>query len=168
MYGIFAVFLVWFLIGLFRRPDRFALGALLLVIGFLTTLNLINPDAFIVRQNIAHYWAGGDLDAPYLESLSADAVPALIKAATNGDLIQGNFPCQITMEGDYEEICGTELAQILQAGLEKRYLEMLDDSNPAPWQSTHLSHWCAQRTLSRIFPRPPISPNSSDRATSRP
>ena len=71
--------------GLWRRPDRFALGALLIVMGFVVSLNLINPDAFIVRQNMARYWHGGDLDVVYLEPLSAGAVPALIEALAEGD-----------------------------------------------------------------------------------
>ena len=147
-----ALFLIWFLIGLFRRPDRFALGAQFLVIAFLVALNLINPDAFIVRQNIARYQAGGDLDVPYLESLSADAVPALVNATRATKNNQGSFPCHSMTNGDFSEICDTELAQILQTGLQERFLRYQDDSERAPWQSTNLSRWSAYQVLADWFP----------------
>jgi hypothetical protein len=47
-------------------------------LGFAITMNLLNPDAFIVRQNIARYEGGEALDAAYLGTLSADAVPSLM------------------------------------------------------------------------------------------
>jgi hypothetical protein len=83
-----AIVFVWFLVTLWRRPldrlgtgpDRFAIGAFVAVLGFLVTLNAINPDAFIARQNLARYEATGKLDAYYLTRLSEDAVPALVLA----------------------------------------------------------------------------------------
>ena len=82
-----ALVFVWFLVTLWRRPDLFAVGAFVAAIGFLVTLNVINPDAFIVRQNLARYQATGKLDAYYLTTLSEDAVPALVRALdqTSGD-----------------------------------------------------------------------------------
>ncbi|MBM4464180.1 MAG: DUF4173 domain-containing protein [Chloroflexi bacterium] len=75
-----AVAFVWFLVTLWRWPDRFAIGAFVAALGFLVTLNAINPDAFIARQNLARYQATGKLDAYYLTRLSEDAVPALVQA----------------------------------------------------------------------------------------
>lgn len=75
-----AVVFVWSLATLWRRPDRFAIGAFLAALGFLVTLNLINPDDFIVRQNLARYEVTSKLDPEYLASLSEDAVPALVDA----------------------------------------------------------------------------------------
>jgi hypothetical protein len=56
------------------RPRPFALGAI--VLGFAATfaLNVLNPDALIVRTNLAR----PQVDTAYLASLSDDAVPALI------------------------------------------------------------------------------------------
>jgi len=71
---------VWFLVTLWRWSDRFAIGAFVAALGFLATLNAINPDAFIARQNLARYQATGKLDAYYLTRLSEDAVPALVLA----------------------------------------------------------------------------------------
>lgn len=93
-----AVTLVWLLITLWWRRVRFAPGALAAGLGFLITLNLINPDAFIVRQNLSRYLNTGsftiqgdtattgrdyaqELDIYYFDNLSSDAVPALITAA---------------------------------------------------------------------------------------
>jgi len=75
-----AVAFIWFLVTLWRWPNRFAIGAFVAALGFLITLNAINPDAFIARQNLALYEANGKLDAYYLTRLSEDAVPALVLA----------------------------------------------------------------------------------------
>ena len=61
-------------------PGHFAFGLFLASIGFLTTLNLINPDRFIATQNLARLEQTGDLDGYYLTTLSADAVPVLVPA----------------------------------------------------------------------------------------
>lgn len=50
-------------------------------IGLVVTLNLLNVDRFIVRQNIARYEASARIDLDYLFSLSEDAVPDLIAFA---------------------------------------------------------------------------------------
>jgi hypothetical protein len=43
----------------------------------LAAFTLANPDALVARHNVDRYRATGRLDARYLESLSADAAPAL-------------------------------------------------------------------------------------------
>jgi len=60
--------------ALFGNARRFAVGAV--VAGFAATaaLNVVNPDALIVRTNVAR----GHVDPAYLSSLSDDAVPALV------------------------------------------------------------------------------------------
>ncbi len=72
---------VWFILTVLRgRREQFAFGSL--VAGFLiiATLHVINPDALIVRTNLAHARAGRSFDARYAVTLSADAVPALLEA----------------------------------------------------------------------------------------
>lgn len=69
---------MWLLLALWWKPKRFAIGAFVAALGFLATLNLINPDATIARGNLERYHATGKLDASYLMGLSADAVPALL------------------------------------------------------------------------------------------
>lgn len=73
-----AVFL-WFAWTVLRGArERFASGALVALFVVLGLLHTINPDATIVRANIAHTkeWRRG-FDASYAASLSADAVPVL-------------------------------------------------------------------------------------------
>ena len=80
MFWIFAV-LVWFLLTVLRgRRNRFAFGALTTGFVAIALLNAVDPDALIVRTNVARIEAGKEFDAPYLASLSADAVPPLLDA----------------------------------------------------------------------------------------
>lgn len=72
---LFAYFLIFLLLN---RTRYMATGVVAVSLGFMVTMNLLNPDAFIVRQNIARYEAGEELDVTYLGTLSADAVPELI------------------------------------------------------------------------------------------
>jgi hypothetical protein len=82
------VFLIWLgvllaaviLLDLLRRERAFALAALLTAIGFGVTLNVLNVDAFIVRQNVTRAAAGSGLDVATLALLSPDSVPALVSA----------------------------------------------------------------------------------------
>jgi hypothetical protein len=71
---------VWFLVVQWLRPDRFAFGAFLAALGFLITLNVINPDASIAARNLSRYQASGKLDVDYLATLSEDAVPILVRS----------------------------------------------------------------------------------------
>lgn len=79
------VFMVWLalLIAaslallLVRRIRLFATASLLAAIGFTATMNILNPDVFIVRHNLRRYEAGEELDVEYIGSLSADVVPEM-------------------------------------------------------------------------------------------
>ncbi len=74
-----AVLMVYVLAFLFfSRSHLFATGALGAALGFIITLDVLNPDAFIVRQNVARYERGEGLDVAYLGTLSEDAVPLLM------------------------------------------------------------------------------------------
>jgi hypothetical protein len=161
------IFLAWFLFGLWRRPDRFALGAMIIGMGFVVTLNVLNPEAFIVRQNIARYWAGGDLDVRYLESLSADAVPALVAAVVDGQGERGESRCWWKkVYHDHRGGCSSlgakppksyehiTLSEVLEESLKDHFEEMQNDSQWLRWQSAKFSNWRAYQQLSRIFATP--------------
>jgi hypothetical protein len=75
-----AVALGWCAWSLWTQPRRFAAGALACAIGFVLSLDVMNPDALIVRRNLERYEATGDVDLLYLEGLSSDATPALVAA----------------------------------------------------------------------------------------
>ncbi|MBK7896230.1 MAG: DUF4173 domain-containing protein [Anaerolineaceae bacterium] len=144
-----AVTLVWFLLTLWLRPDRFAVGALLAVLGFVATLNLLNPDAFIARQNLARYEQSGDLDAAYLASLSTDAVPELVRGLT---LTLGDAETQLTplcANSWYieEPDCYATPHEILRTELSERYEAMAGNTVWQRWTSFNLSRWQAWNTL---------------------
>ncbi len=144
VYGhVFVVWLgftfVWFLGTLWFRPDRFALGAFVAALGFLVTLNAINPDAFIARQNIARinseasiatqlepgrYQAA--LDVHYLTRLSDDAMPTLLR-----NLDQMNYKDR----------------QVLRDHLRERLERMEENTKWRKWPAFHLSRQRAYRLL---------------------
>ncbi len=73
-----ALVFLWFGATVLRgRRDRFALGGLLTALAVIAALNALDPDAVIVRGNLALARAGRPFDMGYALSLSADAVPAL-------------------------------------------------------------------------------------------
>jgi hypothetical protein len=74
-----ALVFIWFVATALRgRREQFACGALVAALLVIATLHLINPDALIVRANMAHAQQGRIFDAHYAASLSADAAPALV------------------------------------------------------------------------------------------
>jgi hypothetical protein len=82
MHWLGVLFIV-FLLALFRvRKNVFSLGSLLVIIGYLGTLNLMNVDLYIADRNIARYRAGQELDIAFLNILSVDAAPAIIPLYT--------------------------------------------------------------------------------------
>jgi hypothetical protein len=77
--GWLAIVFLWFAATVLRGyRERFAFGALVAGFLLLAALHLLNPDALIVRTNVALVQAGRRFDASYAASLSADAVPALV------------------------------------------------------------------------------------------
>jgi hypothetical protein len=75
------VVLVWFVATVLRGRRRwFAFGALVSAFILAALLQAVNPDAIIVRTNLARAQAGAELDAAYISHLSADAAPAVIAA----------------------------------------------------------------------------------------
>ncbi len=59
------------------RRRRFGAGALAAALLVLAVLNLANPDALIARTNLARGLTGRSVDARYIASLSADALPTI-------------------------------------------------------------------------------------------
>lgn len=143
-----AALLLWFLWTLWRRPEWFALGLLAAAVGFLGTLNLINPDAFIARQNVSRYLETGNLDVIYLNTLSNDATPALLAAlaAVQGDSeLLPNPAC-----GRYYEMpeagaipCEMTRAEFLEQELDRRRAALTDDTGWRRWQSWNLANYRA-------------------------
>lgn len=104
-----------------RRPRVFAFAAFLCVIGFGLSLNILNVDALITRQNIRLTAQGRDLDGVYLSYLSDDNVPVLVAGIQDASL-------------------PTAVRQGLSAALKCRLAAGNDPTQPAPWPSYNLSH----------------------------
>jgi len=87
--GWLTLLTVWFAATVLRgRRERFAFPALVSGFAFVALLVAMNPDAWIARTNLEHAGdvptvtdrSGEGVDAHYLVSLSADAVPTLMNA----------------------------------------------------------------------------------------
>jgi len=74
-----AIVFVWFAVTVLRGYRQyFALGAMWSAFVIIGATHVLNPDAFIVRTNVALMKQGREFDANYNFSLSADAVPEVV------------------------------------------------------------------------------------------
>ncbi|MCW1971039.1 MAG: DUF4173 domain-containing protein [Anaerolineae bacterium] len=133
-----AVTFGWFMLTTLRgRTQRFIFGAMVAGFATLLVLNLINPDALIVRFNAQR--AGGlvplaprasrSFDSEYVTQLSADAVPTVVE-------IMPSLPLQDQMQL-------------------RRYLQSTSYDQPADWRSFHLGRWWASQAIAlAIAPLP--------------
>jgi hypothetical protein len=69
--------LLWRAVTLWRWTQSFATGAVVALLGFVLSLDVLNPDAFIATRNLERHAQSGDIDRNYLSQLSADAAPVL-------------------------------------------------------------------------------------------
>ena len=137
-----ALLLGWFLVTLWLKPGRFAVGLMLACIGFVGTLDVMNVDAFVARQNIRRYEQLGSsafrtegnysgdserIDTAYLTQLSDDAIPALIEGV---DRLAGHPKRNVELH------------------LAERYAQLQEDASGRTWPSFHLAEWRAYRLLS--------------------
>lgn len=67
--------LLWLVFTLWSRPwaPRFAFGGLICSLGYVASLNLLNPDALVAKRNIQRWQETGKLDMRALCALSVDA-----------------------------------------------------------------------------------------------
>jgi hypothetical protein len=87
--GWLAIVWVWFLATVLRgQRQRFAFGALVTALTAVALLDRSDPDACIVRANVERIAANRPFDAPYVTSLSADAVPALVAALPTMSVVE--------------------------------------------------------------------------------
>ena len=129
--------LAWFGLTLWRRSTSFGIGLIVAVLGFVLTLNVLNPDALIVQQNARRYqgllprvsseYVEERIDVNYLTGLSDDAVPALIELAN-------------TSTG--------EVRDVLEKDLRARLSARKQDQDWRTWQAYHLSRSTAFKLLS--------------------
>ncbi|MCE9669068.1 DUF4173 domain-containing protein [Myxococcus stipitatus] len=116
------VVLAWRCVTLWWRPERFAVGAFVTALASVLAVNVINPDALIVRLNLARDTSEEALDVLYLAGwLSEDAVPELAKARDDARLGEG-----------------------FQRALRDRFLR---DGDTPTWPEWNLGRWRARRAL---------------------
>jgi hypothetical protein len=119
------------LLEIFGKQRAFALAAIAAALGFVLTLNVLNVDGTIVRQNVQRAEMGWELDAVYLNSLSVDATPALLEAYHKAQISPNER---------------SEIAAILAC--QKTNLE--EDRFEQPWQSFHFAVERASRLLNEV------------------
>lgn len=87
---LLGVVLTWRGVTLWWRPERFAMGAHVAAMAAVMAVNVINPDALIVRYSavrspqVPASW----VDEALLNSLSADAVPEMVKLYSQTSLLR--------------------------------------------------------------------------------
>ena len=134
------VFMIWLgillaaivAIQVFKHRRGFANIALLTLMGFTASLNLLNVDTFIAHQNINRAVHGRELDISYLSTLTSDAVPTLVKEYSSS-----NFPSKIKDGIGAALVC-------------YKMFEEDDVSQTQSWQSFHFSDWIAVRELDKV------------------
>lgn len=143
------VFMIWLglllvavvVLEALRRERIIGLAMVMAALGFILSLNILNVDVFIVRQNLQREirsvtdktFAQGraDLDAQYFVDLSDDAIPPLVDA----------FQSQALPESVRENV-GAALAC-------KRHARGQSE-NATPWQGFHFSRWNADKALKAV------------------
>lgn len=74
-----AVGLLWCGTTLWAKKVPGGIGIYACAVGFLISLNVVNPDRDIARRNIERYQKMGRMDREYLATLSEDAFPELMR-----------------------------------------------------------------------------------------
>ncbi len=88
-----STFMIWMLVVfawfsftvLQGKADRFPPGFIASGLLAAFVLLAINPHGLVARHNVARFAEGKSLDIDYLTSLSADAVPVMVKTASTSD-----------------------------------------------------------------------------------
>lgn len=116
-----AIVFVWFGATVLRGSRKhFAWGALWVAFLILGATHVLNPDALIVRTNIALMEQGREFDASYNSGVSDDALPILFEA--------------IPSMSDRNQ-------QIVISALAFRYCEKRDENDPRSWNLARSTAW---------------------------
>ncbi len=151
------VLLVWFAIALWIQPKRLAIGALAAGIGFIITLNLINPDVFIVRRNVERLDTHNFIDLNYLSTLSYDATAELIKLEQKLQAHDDNintrncstigYSSEIS-RSTFESFCiEAPISNFLPKHLDSEFRELVMEEQAWDWQAFHIGRWRAYQAL---------------------
>ncbi len=105
--------------------NRFAFGAVTTGFVTLAVLNTMNPEAVIMRTNLARAEAGAELDLEYAERLHADAIPELVARA----------PALLTED---------------QCDVFRQVIDRWTHQEAADWRTWNLSRARARRAVRRV------------------
>lgn len=84
--GWLALVFLWLGVSVLRgSADRFTFGAVSAAVAVLAVLHLVDPDSLIVSNNARLALRTGHFDGCYAQTLSADAVPALVDTLPHVD-----------------------------------------------------------------------------------
>lgn len=111
-----AALFAWLLFALWVQIDRFAIGLFAAALGFVATINMMNPDAVVAAYNLQR---NDGLSTRYLGVLSEDAVPTLVAGL--------------------DTISDPMVRDSLRAHLSERLYDMEHDPNRSNWQSYQLA-----------------------------
>ncbi|HSL43811.1 MAG TPA: DUF4173 domain-containing protein [Anaerolineales bacterium] len=143
------VFMIWLalllvavvVLEVLRRERAIGLAMLLAALGFVVCLNILNVDAFIVRQNIQReirsatdkqfVQGRADLDVQYFLDLSDDAIPPLVNAY-------------------YSKSLPAPVKEKVAAALTCKQYEREQDEDPVSWQGFHFSRWNADIAFKQV------------------
>jgi hypothetical protein len=143
LYWIGILLVATIVLEIMHKEKYFTFALLVASFGFAISLPIVNVDAFIVRQNIAHQIksvtsssgtnarTGDSFDEQYLTQLSDDAVPALVTAFKDKSVAD-----------DLHEQVGASLACV-------RY-DREQDERKLSWQSFHLAQFNADKALASV------------------
>ncbi len=127
--GVMLVFLGYKILARLSST-RFLQGSIISVLVVFGILNILNPERFIVGENIKRFNATGKIDEAYLTQLSDDSVPAVIVA------LKANPPVNL----------GSPLS-FLDNHINNRKIDGPTDERSNAWQSLRIAHINAQRAL---------------------
>ncbi len=113
------------------RAERFAFGAMVSAFAVLGALNFVNPDAMVVRVNLARAESGQELDVAYLATLSADAAPALASFLTS-------------------DAAPSLLSDTDACFLREELHRLLEDEGPRDWRSWNVGRERAVRAVASL------------------
>ena len=128
---------------------HFALAGVIAAIGFAATVNIMNVDDFIVRQNVRAALTGEQLDTDYLLSLSPDAIPVLAEVYQHPGLAANpaggeQLPAEL-VEQIRRQVGTVLMCQSLSI--------MPDEGETLPWQAYNASHQQAEHALAELLPQ---------------
>jgi hypothetical protein len=123
----------WLVVAVWLRPKWFAIGGFVALLGFVATINLVNPDDDVVRSNLARFEANPTYQVANIMTpgLSEDAIPALVEA--------------------FRTSKNPQMVEFLKDELGFQYARLERNGDVREWASFHLSRQEAYESLKKLM-----------------